>query len=332
MTQLYILEDGAFLSIDGGTFKIEYKDGLIKKLPKESVESIIMLGKSQISTQCICEFLERGIPVSYLSKTGKYFGRLESTSHRNIKREKIQISQTENEDYSLKISKKFISGKINNQIVLLRKYRYLKENLINANVKQMMALHNKALIVESIEELIGYEGMVSRIYFETISNFIKSDFKFVGRSKRPPKDPFNSMLSFGYTILLYVVYEAIQSRGLNPYAGFLHKDKERHPTLASDLMEEFRPVLIDAPVLSLIQGNEISIDDFEVEIETGGVIISKDGIKKLVEKINKKLESKTIYFDNQNNSYRRGIWIQVGKLMNSLIENDVDLYEALKVR
>ena len=124
MTQLYILEDGAFLSIDGGTFKIEYKDGLIKKLPKESVESIIMLGKSQISTQCICEFLERGIPVSYLSKTGKYFGRLESTSHRNIKREKIQISQTENEDYSLKISKKFISGKINNQIVLFRKYRF----------------------------------------------------------------------------------------------------------------------------------------------------------------------------------------------------------------
>lgn len=125
---------------------------------------------------------------------------------------------------------------------------------------------------------MGYEVNAAREYFKALSSLIKKEFYFHGRSKRPPKDPFNSKISLEYTILMYEIVGELENKGISPYIGFMHSDIERHPTLASDLLEEWRSVIVDAIVMSLIQGNEIGIELFWRDEETGAVIISNLGI------------------------------------------------------
>ena len=104
---------------------------------------------------------------------------------------------------------------------------------------------------------MGYEGAAARIYFSTLGKLIDSEFIFSGRNKRPPLDPFNSMISLGYSIILNEIYGKLEGKGLNPYFGILHKDREKHPTLASDMMEEWRAVLIDTLVMGMLNGQPL---------------------------------------------------------------------------
>ena len=149
----------------------------------------------------------------------------------------------------------------------------------------------------------------------------------------PPKDPFNSLLSLGYTLILYEIYGEVCNRGLNPYIGFMHKDRERHPTLASDLLEEWRAIIVDSTVLSLIQGNEISIDNFWTDDETGGVFLDREGMKIFINKIEGKMKTEMSYIKNENRiSFRRAIWHQVGELARAIETENPEVYEPIKAR
>ena len=181
---------------------------------------------------------------------------------------------------------------------------------------------------------MGYEGIASRYYFKILSSLVETDFKFEGRNRQPPKDPFNSMLSLGYTLLMYEIYGELENRGLNPYVGFLHQDRERHPTLASDMMEEWRPVLVDAVVLSLIQGHEIGIGAFYYDEETGACFLKEIGMKVFFRKLEEKLHSEMKYLNylSQRTSFRRAIWHQVGLLVKAIETKETDEYIPLRIR
>lgn len=116
---------------------------------------------------------------------------------------------------------------------------------------------NKIMTCNRIEEMIGFEGQAAKYYFRGLAACIDKEFSFQGRSRRPPRDEFNSMISLGYSILMNEVYCKIEMKGLNPYFGFIHRDAEKHPTLASDMMEEWRAVIVDATAMSMINGHEI---------------------------------------------------------------------------
>ena len=248
-------------------------------MPKETVESIAIFGNSQMRTQCTHYCLMKGIHVNYFSKRGAYFGRLISTGHVNVRRQKQQIFLSEEKSFPVELSKRIIEAKINNQIVLVK--RYLRNLELNENeaIFQMKNAKRKLESANTVEQIMGYEGIASRYYFQILSDMVEEEFKFNGRSRRPPKDPFNSMLSLGYTLLMYELYGEIENRGLNPYVGFLHQDRENHPTLASDMMEEWRAVIVDSAVMSLVQGHEISSQNFRVDEETGGCILDDAGMK-----------------------------------------------------
>lgn len=334
MSLLYVIEDGAQIGIDGGVIKVIHKDKSITKVPKETVETINIYGNSQMSTQCIQFCLRRGISVTFFSKTGSYFGRLVSTGHINVKRQKKQVFLSEEERFPIELSRKIIDAKINNQIVLAK--RYLRNSNLDEKeaIFQMQNAKWKLSNANSIEQIMGYEGIASKYYFQILSDIVVDDFKFEGRNRRPPKDPFNSMLSFGYTILLYELYGEIESRGLNPYVGFLHQDRENHPTLASDMMEEWRAIIVDAVVMSLTQGHEISSHDFYFDEETGGCILDKDGMKIFLNKLENKFHSETKYVQGIEGrmSFRHAIWHQIGFLVRAIENEDVDLYQPIKIR
>ncbi len=318
-----------------GRITVIQSDDLLRTLPIESVEGITIIGNGQITTSCISECLKRGISIQYYSPKGSYFGKLSSTKHVNTKRQRLQVRLTEDKAFALTLSKIILQAKLNNQIVLLRRYQRNSKIHVNEEINTIKRLKDKISSGKDLPEISGYEGNAARAYFKGLNNLINvSEFKFNGRNRRPPKDPFNSLLSFGYTILLNDIYGAIESRGLNPYFAFLHQDREKHPTLSSDLIEEWRPIIVDSIAMALINGREISIENFYRDKATRGVYFTKEGLKKYILKIEKRLDTSMRYLNyiDYPVSFRRAIDMQVLQLCKAIEEKDPNLYQPVIIR
>ena len=331
MGLLYVNESGAVIGVEANKCTVQYKDGMKKMIPIESLEGITIMGRSQMTTQCAEECMVRGIPVAYFSKGGRYFGRLMSTGHINVERQRRQ-SELYDTEFSLQLSKNIINAKIKNQSVVLKRYEKSKGLLLNEEQKMMDICRNKVLRCERIEESIGFEGQAARYYFQGLSKCI--DDPFQGRSRRPPLDEFNSMISLGYSILMNEVYCKIEMKGLNPYFGFLHRDAEKHPTLASDMMEEWRAVIVDATAMSMINGHEIHKEHFISDLEEPGYYLTKDGLKLYLNKLEKKFQTSVRYlkYVDYPVSFRRAILLQMEQLVKSIEKGDANLYEPLVIR
>ena len=331
MSYVYICEQGAVVGGEGNRLQIKYKDGMVKTLPIETLESIELFGRIQVSTSCMTECLKRGVTVGFFSTTGAYYGRLSSTNHVHVERQRLQATLPI--DFCLGLSKRLVSGKISNQIVMVRRYNRYKEMNLEEDLKGMSRLLKKIEQCKKIEELMGYEGAAARIYFSCLGKLIDREFYFEGRNRRPPKDPFNSLISLGYAIILNEIYGKIEGKGLNPYFGVLHQDREKHPTLASDLMEEWRAVMIDSLAMSLLNGHELKADDF-YKGEDGGLFLEKDAFKLYIGRLEKKLrtDQKNLSYVDYPISFRRAIELQVNQFVKALEENDFTLYEPLYIR
>lgn len=334
MSHVYITNNGSVLGIDGGRLIIKQKDNLMTSIPKETVESISVFGNSTITTRCMQELLAGNIPVCFFSSRGRYFGRLESTDGSKITQMKQQFTVFDHEEYKLELARKISMAKINNQITVLRRYMGDSKDTFQRQLDVMKQLKVKASNGMSNPEIMGYEGNAARIYFDILSDVIKPEFKFYGRNRRPPKDPFNSLISLGYTLLLYEIVSKLQIQGINPYLGFLHKPRDGSPSLASDMMEEWRAVIVDSVVMSMIQGNEILFDDFECDDDNVGVYIHNDAMKKFIDKFEKKLTGKTKYlvYDDGEYSFREAMSIQCHKLAESINKQDASIYAPIMIR
>lgn len=333
MSFLYVNENGAIIGIEENQFYVKYKDGMKKSIPAESLEEITVLGKVQITTQCVEECLKRGIPVAYFSKGGVYFGRLSSTGHINASRQRKQ-SALYDTDFALNFAKRIIRAKIKNQSVVAKRYALGKTDKVEQFLKDMKICQKKCEETENMQQLMGYEGQAAKHYFEMLSLCIDQNFKFNGRNKRPPRDEFNSMISFGYSILMNEIYSRIEMKGLNPYFGFMHRDAEKHPTLASDLMEEWRAVIVDATVMSLINGHEIAKEDFEKNLDEPGCYMKREGLGIYLKKLEKKFQTDMKYLDyiDYAVSFRRAIVYQVDSLVKAIEAGDASLYHPVTIR
>lgn len=334
MSHLYLTEQGSSLKVRNNQFYVDLKDGTRKILPSDLLESIQVFGTINITTRAIETCLKKGINLVYYSTKGSYFGRLISTNHVNVKRQRQQARIYYDEKFKIDFCRRITKAKINNQRVILRRYYKKEDKSIELGLKEMKMMSRKIDACNTIEEVMGCEGNAARIYFKCLGKMIKLEFQFNGRSKRPPKDEFNSLISLGYSIVLNEIYGKIESKGLNPYFGIIHKDREKHPSLASDLIEEWRAVLIDAVAMSLVNGNEICKEDFYIDDSSGGVFLKNEGFKKFIKKLEKKLNTSTNYISyiNYPVSYRRAIDLQINQLVKALENEDASLYEPIEIR
>ncbi len=333
MGYLYMVEDGAQIGIRENYITAKYGDGMVKKIPVETLESISIFGRSQITTQCIQECLKRGIPISYYSKHGSYFGRLQSTGHIHVKRQRLQAGLPDTE-FALELAKKIIRSKIHNQSVILKRYGKSRNLDVSDAYTHMNILMKKLPQCDSVSQIMGYEGSAARVYFKMLGKLVEPEFSFQGRSRRPPRDAFNSMLSLGYSLLMNEIYGKIENKGLNPYFGFFHQDKEKHPTLASDLMEEWRAVIIDSLVMSLVNGHEIFIEHFMQEMEEPGIFLTKEGMKIFLKKVEDRMRREHHYlkYVEYPVSFRRAMELQVNSFAKAIEEDNFDLYEPVWIR
>jgi len=293
LNTLYITSDDAYVRKEHETFIVEIKDteGNWRKVfqaPIHTIENIVCFGFKPLTPQLMAFCAENNVGICYLTETGKFLAKVYGAQKGNVLLRKAQYAISDNEFESLKIAKPMIAAKVANYRHLLLRHQRNHPDICPASVYQASELLGNRLQkiqnTETLNELNGYEGECATTYFGELSNLItaqQDDFKFSQRSKRPPLDPANALLSFLYAILANDVRSALETVGLDPQVGFLHQIRPGRPSLALDLMEEFRAYLGDRIMLNLINLKQVTIKDFEFR-ESGEVRISESARKEVL--------------------------------------------------
>lgn len=333
MSFAYITEEGAYIQKRGGCFTVGRNRECVMEIPAETLEGLTLIDAVQVSSKAIVELLRLGIPVTWLSRTGYFFGRLESTRHVNVFRQERQIL-LRGSPFALAMARQVIAAKAHNQLVLLRRYnRSAASADVRMAIAEIEALCKHIPSCDTNDRLMGYEGVIAKHYFRALGHLVPDEFAFTKRTRRPPLDPFNTMLSFGYTLLMYDLYTAVSGEGLHPYFGFLHAMKNRHPALASDLMEEWRAVIVDAMTLSLVHHHEIKLEHFSPaeDEDTPGIFLTREGRAIFLRAYEKKMRATNLYSGGKR-SYRHALAHQARQYAQALMAENADIYEPVRMR
>ncbi|HRN27976.1 MAG TPA: type I-C CRISPR-associated endonuclease Cas1c [Ignavibacteriaceae bacterium] len=294
LNTLYITSDDAYVRKERETFVVEINNQKVFQAPIQSIENIVCFGFKALTPQIMAFCAENNVGISYLSEYGKFLARVYGAQQGNVLLRKAQYAISENELESLKIAKPIIAAKVSNyRNLLLRHQRNHPDNCSDAVTTSSDIMGSRLNNIQNtvtLDELRGYEGECANLYFGALSSLItaqQEDFKFEQRTKRPPLDPANALLSFLYAILANDVRSALETVGLDPQVGFLHQDRPGRPSLALDIMEEFRAYLGDRVMLNLINLKQVTIKDFDIR-ESGEVRMSDEARKTLLTTYQKK--------------------------------------------
>ena len=329
MASIYITENGTYLHKRGGKLLIDKEETTITEVPLELVENITVTNTTQISSSLITECLTKNIPVSWMSTSGKMYGSLLAPSFVDIFKQKQQFDLIEEKDFYFKLAQKIVSAKIHNQLVLLRRYnRNIKSEKVHELINYLANTQKNIKYTSDNNELLGYEGLASRTYFSALGMLINKPFQFTKRTKQPPRDPFNTMLSMGYSILFNEILSNIIAIGLHPYIGFFHQLAKGHPALVSDLIEEWRAVIVDALVISLIKRGSITENMFTLNKK--GCYFSPEGKKIFLNAYNKKINTENKYISGEH-SYRDSLRIQCQNYAQAISNKNINIYTPIKL-
>ena len=279
MAALYVREQGAMLIKSGERICITKGGKILIERPAGSIDNIAIFGGVQISSQALSMLLEKGIDISYFSYQGKYLGHTASDTSKNIFLRMQQYDCYEDMEYRNETARIIVANKIENQIAVINGWRWEGDFDWKADVEAMNR-HKKILEEKNTQmEFMGVEGICSNIYFHSYARMFTCEFKFEKRSRRPPKNPINVLLSLGYTLLTKEVTNALVAQSFETYLGFLHGIRYGRQSLALDIVEEFRQPVIDRLVLKIFNKGMVSKYDFDIP-EEGVVILNEDGFRK----------------------------------------------------
>ena len=286
LNTLYVTGKNRYLSLDGENVVILEKQEEIGRIPLHNIQGIVTFGYTGASPALMGACAERNIDLSFMSGNGRFLARVSGEIKGNVILRKKQYQVSENEEESIKLARNFITGKIYNSRWILE--RAIRDYPLRIDVDKVKAksvfLHQSLDSVRTCENsatLLGLEGEAASVYFSVFDDLIlqqKETFYFHGRNKRPPLDYVNAMLSFAYSLLAGMCGAALEAVGLDPYVGFYHTDRPGRMSLALDLMEEFRGVMADRLVLTLINKRTLKASDF-LKKESGAVLLTESGRK-----------------------------------------------------
>lgn len=288
---LYVTRENAYLRRDGESADVRLDGKSLGRFPLINLESIVILGWDIVCSPALMgACAERGVAISFLNPHGKFLAAVQGYPNGNVLLRRRQHRVADDPAASLDIARRCVQAKFANCRTLLRRAAREAKDAGTAEKLALCADVHHARISETLrahdaDALRGIEGDTAAHYFRAFNDLIASDdpaMRIDGRSRRPPRDPVNAVLSFLYTLLAHDCRSACAAAGLDPQIGFLHADRPGRPALALDLMEEFRPVLADRVALSLINRRQLSGRDFEI-FENGAVLLSEPARKTLLQ-------------------------------------------------
>ncbi len=265
MTTLTVTDPTVIVAAEGERFALRRKGETTQRLRAQRIDSIFLIGQVAITPAALSMALERGIDVVLLSKAGRYRGRLLGPTSRTGTQRAAQAGFVVDDTRALEVARAIVLGKVRNQRnVLLRAQQYRKAPRLAEALLRLRSIQRRIDSADATARLMGYEGDAAAIYFGAFGQTILNpDFSFTKRTRRPPRDPVNSCLSFGYVLLLSRLESAIHRAGLDVALGVLHQPAVARPALALDLLEEFRAPVVDTVVLRLVNRRQLRPTDFE---------------------------------------------------------------------
>lgn len=333
LNTLYVSSENSYLGLEGETIVVYEGETKIGRIPLHNLEGIVSFGYRGTSPALMGACAERGISLCYVSPQGKFLARVSGKTRGNVLLREQQYKSCKDEVIGLNIAKNCITGKVHNARWVLERAVRDHSMQIDAERVKKASMQMKASLelirnADSLDQLRGYEGEAASIYFGVFDELIlqqKKDFCFQRRTKRPPTDPVNAMLSFVYTLLTNQITSSLETVGLDPYVGCIHTDRPGRASLALDLIEEFRAVYADRFVLSLINKKIVNAKNFTKK-ENGAVLMDDDLRKKLlVEWQNKKKEVITHPFLKEKEEWGMVPYVQA-MLLARYLRGDLDGY------
>lgn len=354
MTTVYVTEPYCTLKKEGDVLVIQVpeQEGKSKRkieVPLIKITRIVIWGDSTLTPAALAALLEQKVEIAWLDAWGRFRGRLVPAEGKNSLLRLSQFRVHEDATARLRLAKAFVRGKLHNMRTLLLRYSHKDED---EEVKK--AIDELYRLLEQVEalpsqdvppqdtarpqagtvwgRLQGIEGMASAHYFAVFGRLLRSDggLSFDNRNRRPPRDPVNALLSYGYTLLMHNCAGALQACGFDPYIGFLHASQYGKPALALDLMEEFRPIVVDSVVLTLVNNRILTREDFIEEL--GSVRLQEVGRRRFLEKFEERMETEIYHpIFKYRVSYRRALELQA-RLLAKAIEGEIEAYPPFRVR
>lgn len=284
MAVLYVTEQGSSICKSSERIIVKKEGMEVFSLPSFKVSQVVILGNVNIKTPAFRFFMKNGIDIVFLDTGGRFQGRSQPLYSGNSILRKCQVKMAENPFFTLQLAKTIVMGKAKNMRTILMRLARENERLdLSREIEDIRYYTKKMEFAQNLQKLRGFEGVATATYFAGFRKALfrfKPEQPFMRRQKRPPKDPVNSLLGLGYSLLLGQITGAIYSAGLDPYQGFYHCLKFGRPALALDMMEEFRAPVVDATVLALVNLKEIVPQDFIFDEENEKCVLDKDALKK----------------------------------------------------
>lgn len=353
MSTLYLLEPQTVVKRDGETLVVQMPanqeagtPARKQRVPLIKIDRVVVQGRSTLTAPAVAALMERRADIVYLNQFGKFQGHLSPAFTRNGQLRLAQAAAHLDWPQRQRLARSFVQGKLQNMRTLVlrfnRKLQHEQLQQTAATLKEILT-HLETLPLDVAPpaaqrpqadstwgRIQGLEGQASALYFGTFQHVLKSPELFNGRTRRPPRDPANALLSYGYTILLNQVISALCSVGLDPYIGYLHGTKFGKPALALDLMEEFRPIVVDSVMLTLFNTEALTERDFVTTF--GAFRLSEHGRKtfltRLEGRLNETIQHPTF---NYQVTYRRCIELQA-RLLGKTLLGEIAQYPPFRVR
>jgi CRISPR-associated protein Cas1 len=330
MATLYVIEQGARVEKEYRRVVVTKEDKTLAAVPLLHVDQVVLVGNVGVTTPALHALLEAGVGLTLLDRWGRLRGRLESAAGKNLALRHRQYDCARDAAFSLAVSKGIVGGKLRNQRTLAR--RIARDHDVAPLLLERLnhAIHQ----VEGAPDLAtlrGVEGEGARNYFAVLRAALRSGFEFTKRTRRPPGDPVNALLSLGYTLLGQNLLAGCEVVGLDPYDGFFHSDKYGRPALALDLVEEFRSVIVDSVLLNLVNRRRLTGDDFEPGPE-GGVYLKQAARRTFFDAYTARINTEVHYAPAQRRlSYQKLFEVQARGL-RKVIEGTASEYAAYLTR
>lgn len=330
---LYVFTEDAYLTLDGENVVAKVGNDALGRFPLHTLEGISLFSYAGASPALMGACCERGIRLTFFSPSGRYLADARGACTGNVLLKKAQFRASENEPFSLAVARNCILGKVYNSRWVLE--RAIRDHALRMDVDAVRSasfrLSDSVKAIrecDSLDSLRGIEGDAAQVYYSVFDQMIlrnKDDFHFAGRSRRPPCDRVNAMLSLFYSALARDCASALLGVGLDPSVGFMHVDRPGRDSLALDCMEELRPIFVDRFVLTVINNRVVSADDFDIR-ETGEVRLTDDARKKLF-KAWQDRKRETLMHPFVKEKIPRGLVPNVqAQLLAKFLRGDLDAY------
>lgn len=332
---IFISSQGSYLSKDGECVKIAVEGREDARVPVHTIGGIVCFGNVTCSPFLLGHCAECGVAVSFHTENGRFLAAVRGFTEGNVLLRREQYRLADLADRSALAARCFVAGKLANcRTILRRSAREKGDDGLSVAADAIDRRLGELPGAGTVDMARGVEGEAAAIYFGAFDRLVGGDreeFRFSGRSRRPPLDPINCLLSFLYMVLMHDVRGALESVGLDPAVGFLHRDRPGRPSLALDVMEEFRPYLADRLALTLVNRGQLSGKDFQ--IKPGGGVIMKEDARKTVLTAWQERKRETVRHPYLDEEMEVGLlWHIQARLLAKFVRGELDAYPPFVAR